>query len=173
LNLIVTCARNLEEDAGNEIESILDNLGDSEPSITITNMPGILTIETMIEPTNIVAKIREMILDEPWSIRYCLRVIPIQKTIKTDIENIKKIIPEMIVSIGIDDTYRVLVENRNSNISTQELISETAKLVKNKVSLDTPDWVILLEIIGDTTGISVIKNNDIVSVEKIKRSLSE
>lgn len=173
MNLIVTCARSLEDSAGDEIEDILDGLGDSEAEITITNMPGILTIRTSLEPTSIVTKIRDMVLDEPWSIRYCLRVIPIQKTTDTDVESIKKIIPEMIGNLGIEDTYRISIEKRNSSISTQELISEIAKLVKNKVSLEDPDWIILLEIIENITGISVIRKSDIVSIEKTKRSLSE
>ena len=31
-----------------------------------------------------------MILDEPWSIRYCLRIIPIQKVVETEIQEIEK-----------------------------------------------------------------------------------
>ena len=36
-----------------------------------------------------------MVLDEPWSIRYCLRIIPIQKVVKTNIEEIEKTISSM------------------------------------------------------------------------------
>ena len=55
-------------------------------------MSGILTAETKLDPTQVVRKIKEMFLDEPWSIRYCLRIIPIQKTIETKIEEIERIV---------------------------------------------------------------------------------
>ncbi|MFB5604151.1 MAG: RNA methyltransferase, partial [Candidatus Nitrosomaritimum aestuariumsis] len=72
MNLIITCARHLEPEASEEITKILEDFGDSEPKITITNMSGILTVKTQLEPVEVVKKIKEMILDEPWSIRYCL-----------------------------------------------------------------------------------------------------
>ena len=79
MNLIITCARHLETETRQELIGILEKIGDSEPTITITNMSGILTAETKLDPIEVVKKIKEMLLDEPWCIRYCLRVIPIQK----------------------------------------------------------------------------------------------
>ena len=52
-------------------------------------MSGILTCQTKLSPIETVRKLREMLLDEPWSIRYCLRIIPIQNTVKTTISEIE------------------------------------------------------------------------------------
>jgi len=73
MNLIITCARHLEEETGNEITDILDELGDSNVKISISNMSGILTAETILDPIEVVRKMKEILLDEPWSIRYCLK----------------------------------------------------------------------------------------------------
>ena len=89
MNLIITCARHMEPETVEEVNKILKEFGDSEPKISITNMSGILTAETNLEPIEVVRKMREMLLDEPWSIRYCLRIIPIQKVIETKIEEIE------------------------------------------------------------------------------------
>jgi tRNA acetyltransferase TAN1 len=171
--LIVTCARHLESETRQEIIGILEKIGDSEPSITISNMSGILTAETKLEPIEVVKKIKEMLLDEPWCIRYCLRIIPIQKTTETTIESIEEGISDLVKLISDDESYRISIEKRNSNISSQELISRIANKIKNKVSLEFPDKVILIEILGNKTGIAIIKNADILSVEKTKRSISE
>ena len=56
MNLIITCARHLEEETGNEITDILDKLGDSNVKISISNMSGILTAETTLDPIEIVRK---------------------------------------------------------------------------------------------------------------------
>ena len=173
MNLIITCPRHFEEEASEEVKRILIELGDQEPKIIISSMPGILTGITSLNPIESIEKIREKILDEPWSVRYCLRIIPIQGVCKT---NIKEIEDEILKKIGViksEDSYRITIEKRNSKVSSDEIISKIAKNILNKVSLDSPDWVILIEIIGDEAGVSVIRNNNILSVEKIKRSLSD
>lgn len=153
--------------------SILGKLGDSEPTIIITNMSGILTAEIKLDPIEVVKKIKEMLLDEPWCIRYCLRIIPIQKIIETKIESIEEGITDLIKLISKGESYRISIEKRNSNISSQELISRVAKKIENKVSLEFPDKIILIEILGNKTGIAIVKKEDILSVEKTKRSISE
>lgn len=173
MNLIITCARHLETETKQELIGILDKIGDSKPGIIITDMSGILTVETVLDPINIVKKIKEMLLDEPWCVRYCLRVIPIQKITKTQIEEIEKGVLELIKFISDEESYRISIEKRNSNISSQDLISRIASKIKNKVSLEFPEKIILIEILGNITGISVVKTTDILSVEKIKRSNSE
>lgn len=173
MNLIITCARHLESETRQEITNVLDKIGDSEPQITITNMSGILTAETKLDPINVVKKIKKMILDEPWCIRYSLRIIPIQKITETKIESIEKGVSDLIKLISAEDSYRISIEKRNSDIPSHELISRIAKKIKNKVSLGFPDKVILIEILGDKTGIAIVKKTDILSVEKTKRGMSE
>ena len=173
MNLIITCARHLEPEAEEEIKEILKEFGDSETKVSITNMSGILTAETSLEPIQVVRKMKEMLLDEPWSIRYCLRVIPIQKVIETKIEEIEKTITYISEQISDDETYRISIEKRNSDISSQEIITKIANKIKNKVSLEFPDKVVLIEILGNKAGISVLKKSDVLSTEKTKRSISE
>jgi len=50
MNLIVTCARHLEEETEEELRDILDELGDSEIEVSISDMSGILTAQTKLEP---------------------------------------------------------------------------------------------------------------------------
>ncbi|MFQ5440037.1 MAG: THUMP domain-containing protein [Nitrosopumilaceae archaeon] len=173
MNLIITCSRHLEPETREEIKEKLELMGDSDPQITITSMSGILTAQTELDPIMVVQKIRELILDEPWSIRYCLRIIPIQKVSDSKIEEIEEKFSELIEMIPQEDSYRISIEKRNSNISSQELISKIAKKIKNKVSLENPDKIVQIEILGAKTGISILEKQDILSLEKIKRSLSD
>ena len=173
MNLIITCARHFEPETEDELRDILEELGDADIKVSITNMPGILTSETKLDPVEVVRKMKEMLLDEPWSIRYCLRIIPIQKIVETNIEEIEQSIEELSNQILDDETYRISIEKRNSNLSSQEMITKIANKIKNKVSLEFPDKVILIEILGNKTGISILKKSDILSIEKTKRSMSE
>jgi len=173
MNLIITCARHLEPETEEELRGILEELGDSDAKVSITKMSGILTAETKLEPIKVVRKIKEMLLDEPWCIRYSLRIIPIQKVIETKIEEIEKTVTSISEQISDGETYRISIEKRNSDLSSQEIISKIASKIKNKVSLEFPDKVVLIEILGDKTGISILKKADVLSVEKTKRSISE
>ena len=173
MNLIITCARHLEPETEEELRGILKKYGDPDAKVSISNMSGILTAKTKLDPVEVVGKMKEMLLDEPWSIRYCLRAIPIQKSTETKIEEIEKIITEDSKQILNEETYRISIEKRNSDISSQEIISRIANKIKNKVSLEFPDKIILIEILGNKTGISILKKSDILSVEKTKRSISE
>ena len=173
MNLIITCARHLEGDTEEEIIDILDELGDSDVKISVSSMSGIITVQTKLDPIEVVRKMKETLLDEPWSIRYCLRVIPVQKVIETNIEEIEKTISSMSDQIEEKESYKILIEKRNSDISSKEIITKIANGIKNKVSLDFPDKIILIEILGIVTGISILKKSDILSLEKTKRSMSE
>ena len=173
MNLIITCARHLEGDAEEEITDILDELGDSDVKISISSMSGIITVQTKLDPIEVVRKMKETLLDEPWSIRYCLRVIPVQKVVETNIEEIEKTISSMSDQIEEKESYRILIEKRNSDISSKEIITKIANEIKNKVSLNFPDKIILIEILGIITGISILKKSDILSLEKTKRSMSD
>ena len=173
MNLIVTCARHLEGETEDELIDILDELGDSDVKIVVSSMSGIITVQTKLDPIEVVRKMKEMVLDEPWSIRYCLRIIPIQTVVETSIEEIEKTISNMSDQIGDEESYRILIEKRNSDISSKEIITKIANGIKNKVSLDFPDKIILIEILGIVTGISILKKSDILSLEKTKRSMSD
>ena len=169
MNLIITCARNLESETKNEIKKILDELGDQEPEILNVCMRGILMVDTTIEPSKIIDWIRNKVVEEPWLIRYCLRIIPIQSITETNIDKIKQNVIKLKDSIQKNDSYRITVEKRNTSVSTNEIITEVAKIFPNKVSLNKPDFTVLIEILGDKTGISILKDSELFSLDKSKR----
>jgi len=169
LNLIITCARNLESEAKNEIRKILDELGDQEPEILNVGMRGILMVNTIIEPLKIIDCVKNKIIEEPWLIRYCLRIIPIQRMTDTEIDKIKQTVIELKDTIQKNDSYRITIEKRNTSISSSEIITEVAEIFPNKVSLNQPDWIVLIEILGNETGISILKDDELFSLDKSKR----
>ena len=169
MNLIITCARSLESETRNEIKKILGEVGDQEPEILNVGMRGILMVNTIIEPSKIIDYVKNKIIEEPWLIRYCLRIIPIQMITETEIDKIKQNVIKLKDTIQKNDSYRITIEKRNTNISSNEIITEIAKIFPNKVSLNQPDWIILIEILGNETGISILKNDGMFSLDKAKR----
>jgi len=169
LNLIITCARSLESETKNEISKILDELGDQEPEILNVGMRGILMANTIIEPSKIIDYVKNKMIEEPWLIRYCLRIIPIQMITETEIDKIKQNVIKLKDTIQKNDSYRITIEKRNTDISSTEIITEIANIFPNKVSLNQPDWIVLIEILGNDTGISILKDDELFSLDKAKR----
>ena len=169
MNLIITCARSLESETKNEISKILDELGDQEPEILNVGMRGILMVNTVIEPSKIIDYVKNKMIEEPWLIRYCLRIIPIQIITETEMDKIKQNVIKLKDTIQKNDSYIITIEKRNTNISSTEIITEIAKIFPNKVSLNQPDWIILIEILGNDTGISILKDDELFSLDKAKR----
>ena len=169
MNLLVTCARNLETETKNEIGKILDEIGDQESEILNVGMRGILMVNTNIESSKIITWVKDKVVEEPWFIRYCLRMIPIQTITETEMSKITENVTELKNVIKQNDSYRITIEKRNTDMSSTEIITEIAKIFPNEVSLNQPDWVILIEILGDKTGISILKDSEMFSLDKAKR----
>jgi len=173
LNLIITCARHLEPETTDELSAVLAQFGDENPEISRTSMSGVLTAKTKLVPFEVIKNIREKIVDEPWSIRYCLRIIPIEQVVDTNLEEISTQVFSLMKKVNEKESYRITIEKRNSDISSTEIISKIADNITNKVSLEKPDWIALIEILGNKTCVSVLKSDDIFSLEISKRELLE
>jgi tRNA acetyltransferase TAN1 len=62
-----------------------------------------------------------------------------------------------------EETFRITVEKRHNPVQTCELITAIATELGNKVQLEGPDWIVLVEVAGPLTGISVIRRDQIFS----------
>ena len=152
-----------------EITKLLDEFGDSNPKVLKTRFSGILKAQTVLEIHELIKKIREKIEDEPWELRYSSRIIPIQKICPTDLISIRENVIDLISIIKRNETYKISIEKRDSELCRNDIISNIANLLTNNVSLEQPDWEIIIQIIGSETGISVMPKNSILSISKLKR----
>ena len=62
MNLIITCARFFEEETEEEIKRILAEIGDENPSVTISKMPGIISVATKVDPVDAVKFLHQKIV---------------------------------------------------------------------------------------------------------------
>jgi len=169
VNLIITCQRNLEDPTILEIQNFLERFGDKDAVIEKTVFSGIIQVETKLDIICLLDNFREIIEDEPWLIKYCSRIIPIQEECESKLDKIKDKVISLSHIIKKNETYRITVEKRQSSLHTKDIISEIANSLSNKVSLENSDWEIIIQVLRNRTGISIIIPNSILSVEKEKR----
>jgi tRNA acetyltransferase TAN1 len=169
-NLIISTFRHREEEAYNEILDILGRAGDSEAQAEVTDIIGIILGLTRNDPFQVIQIFRKLVIDKPWEIRYTLRVVPIEAVGPTQLEFIITDTKRLALKMQKHETYRITVEKRHTYLSSSDIIKAVAEYIDNKVNLKRPDWIVLVEIVGRLTGISVLKPNQIFSsvIEKRK-----
>ena len=133
-------------------------------------MSGLIIVNTSLDIFKLIGKLRELVINEPWEIHYLLRLLPIEVVIPTTLEHIRNASDKLAIKMRRKDTYRITIEKRHNSISSSELIATIAKEITNKVDLQKPDWTILVETIGQTTGISILRPHHIFSSMLEKRN---
>ena len=169
MNLIITCQRNLEDPTILEIQNMLERFGDVDAIIEKTIFSGIIQVQTSLDNIEVIKNFKEIIDDEPWLIKYCSRIIPIQKECESKLEEITNTAIELSQIMKNNETYRITIEKRHSSLHTKEIIFNIADSISNKVSLENSDWEIIVQVLRNKTGISVIPPDTILSVDKEKR----
>ena len=167
-NLLSTTSRGNERDACSELSYLLGEIGDSAPNVEKTGVSGLIAANTAFNPFLVIEKLRKILHQRPYEFRYTLRIIPIEKVVRTDLGEIQRVATELSSKIGGNETFRVTVEKRFTAMPSRSIIEEVAANIERKVDLSKPDKILLIEIVGGLTGISVIKPDDIISIMKEK-----
>jgi tRNA acetyltransferase TAN1 len=167
-NLLATTMRGLENAACSELRYLLGEIGESAPAVSRTGVSGLIAARTALNPLEVVDRFRKILHERSYEFRYTLRVIPIERVVRTDLHEIELAVTDLCSKIGEGETFRVIVEKRFTAIHSKDIIEVAATNIKNKVNLTKPNKIVLIEVVGGLTGISVIKPDHVLSVLKEK-----
>jgi len=165
-NLLVACPRERERAARSEIQYFIgDLIEDPELKVSKTHISGLLTCKTSLDPFEVVQKLREFALENPYQFRFAIRFTPIEQCVESNLESIKEATLNLLEKIGEDESFRVTVRRRHTDLENMEVVIAVASVIQRTVNLDDPDKIVLVEIVGDVTGISVLDDEtDILSI---------
>ncbi|MEM3833100.1 MAG: THUMP domain-containing protein [Thermoprotei archaeon] len=167
--ILVSTYRGREDDCASELWVLLREIGEPNPDIQRLPLPGLVIAYTENDPIILVEKIRSYAGEHPWDFRYVLKIVPLEIVIESSLEKLEEAVKKLAEKIEPEKTFRVTVNKRSSPLSMHEIIDVAAQQVKNrKVNLETPDYIINIEVVGSMMGISVIIPKHIVSIQKIK-----
>lgn len=168
-NLIATTSRRNERPMSNELYYLLkEELGDAEAQTSKTKIRGLIVGKTTLNPFEAVERLRGVLKERPYEFRYALRILPIERVVPTDLEAIKAAALELAQQIGEAESFRVTVEKRFTTLHSKDIIEAVAGEVKRKADMEHPDRILLIEVLGTLTGVSLLKPTDELSVLKEK-----
>ena len=148
---------------------LLGEVGDRGSSIETTNVIGLIVAKTKLDPVKAIHALRTLFRDRPWEFKYTLKLVPIQRVVQAQISEIENAAVDVSKGITTKEKFRVTIEKRHTDLSSKPIIDGVARKIDRTVDLDAPDKILLIEIIGELAGLSLITPNDILSVEREKR----
>jgi len=152
-----------------ELSYLLKELvGDPAPVVAKTGIRGLVAAKTSLDPCEVIEKFSSILQDRPYEFRYALRIIPIERVLATNLDEVRKVAIELAAKIAQNETFRVTIEKRFTSLHSRDFIEAAANSIERKADLDNPDKVLLIEVLGGITGMSLIKPSSIISVLKEK-----
>ena len=173
MDLIATCARHFERDACAELESLLRACGDGGASAEPSGISGVVLASTGLGPDAAVDALRARLADEPWEFHHVMRVMPVHETVAARAGEIAEAAARLAQRIPEKEAYRITLKRRNTSEGRDAIIGTVAGAIPRRVSLDAPDWVVLVEILGADAGVAVVRPAGILRVQGEKMAASE
>ncbi|MFX1311099.1 MAG: THUMP domain-containing protein [Promethearchaeota archaeon] len=163
-NLLISTSRYNETNAKAELWFILLMCGDNYPIISRLTHSGLISALTTLDSKDIIKKIKKIIERDPYFFQFILKIVPIDFVCETSTKLIVNLIKKHYKNFITDeDTYKIVLNRRkHEGIERNHLIEQIANILKNKVMLENPDKIIRIEILGKFSGISFIKQNEII-----------
>jgi tRNA acetyltransferase TAN1 len=169
MNLIVTSGKGLEAKASAEFKEIALLSGSRKVTIERSSYDGVMEVDVE-DPQAVLKFLSDFVRSEPFKVRYMMRVIPVDKVVDTTMDDIKRAVRELSKAIAGGEKFRITIEARDSPYTDRQLIDAVAEVVDRDVSLDSPDKVVMIQIFGEYTGVSVLAPEAMVSIAKLKRA---
>jgi tRNA acetyltransferase TAN1 len=167
-NLLATTSRGYEAFARSELRLLFEKIGDTAPVVWKTGVSGLIAVRTSLDAFDVIRRFRAILHQSPYEFRFTLRIIPIERVVRTDLELIQETVAELGSKIGENETFRVTVEKRLTATHSRDIIEKVAVNIKRNVDLTSPDKIVLIEIVGGLTGVSVVRPDEVLSVLKEK-----
>ncbi len=167
-NLLASTMRGNERQMCYELAFLLKEAGDSEAIVDKTGIRGLVVAKTILNPLEAIEKFHVLLEERPYEFRYSLRIIPVEKVVRTSLDEIAAATMDLVKKLKEKETFRVTVEKRFTSVHSRDLIEVVATKINNKVNLENPDKILLIEVLGGYTGLSLVKPTEVISVLKEK-----
>lgn len=176
-NLIVSTGRNFEQQAKSELWFNLLSIGDDSPIIFKSEISGIILAYTKLEPRNLIYYLQDVMTHKDINYtQFIHKIYPLDQVVETDLEKIKLTTLDLIAHHPYckpGTSFRITIRKRKTELNTNEIINAIADNLDFTVNLQEFDWNIQIEIIGNYTGIAILKKKDVFRPIRKRKTLKK
>lgn len=168
-NLVVATGWRQERLCMEELYRVGDVVGRRVEEVWFTGFDGLLTARVDGDSVEFVKLLIDVVQAGYYVPRYILRATPIMAVVKTDLDEIQKVVGELAERfIAPGETFKIELKKRGVKFDRMAVIEYVAKAVNRKVNLTSPDKVVWVEMFPSRTGVSVIRESENFSLMRAR-----
>ncbi len=171
-NILATTEKITMSAASSQLWMNLRAIGDPNPKVSRSRIKGIVMAETSLDPVEAILRLREHMESDVDRYDKLFRVFPVVARVPTEIDAIVEEVKRQAIVIEEGQKFRITLEKRDTDFRSLDIIDPVAAVIERDVNLKNPDWVILIEVMGKMTGVSVMQPEGMLNVQKERYALS-
>ncbi len=178
--LIVTSRIHFELDAASEVWHALRATGICpEADVYLVKrgrdwIRGVIAFAFDGDPYRAVEAIRAYFKEKPWIMEFTEKIFPVE-FVSNNVDEIVKFVSEKIAEVIKESTkWRISIHKHNTVYKRNKILEKVASVINvGKVDLESPDRIILINLIKNTIAVALAKPNQIVRKKDIKEGLNK
>lgn len=173
-NMLVTFRPNQKGHAENEMRSRLKDVNAYVDSIEHTNVEGVCEIRVLGDPKEVVADLRKLCFEDPEMFPYTHHWVPIEKWVEPYMDEMLKVTTEYGKQIIANERWMLHLHKRHTGMHSSDLIEKlTAPINKGTVDLEDPQRIVVIELMGDRAGMSLVRSDELLDVIKVRELIEK
>ncbi|GEM_PF-369442 len=167
-NLIVTYDPNHKGTAQVEIKEAFGRIGERYELID-TDVDGLFKLKTQ-DARRVVKKLTDLCRRERQILTTTHHYTPIDGWCKSDIADMQRLVKGLVANIGQNERWKMGINKRHwDKLHGTELIMKLTEVIdRPRVDLEKPEKIVQIEIIGDDTGVALLRPDELLDVVQAK-----
>ncbi len=172
-NILVTFHSHERKEAVVEINARLSDLGIKLEDMMESEFPGVMLVRVEGSPRDAVRLLNGLCRKFPEVFKFTHRWAPIERWVALNDDAMVRGVEEIGSGINDKDRWKLSLFKRGyEKHSAMEMIKLlTDHINRGKVDLEHPDKIIEVQMVSDAAGISLIREDEYLDVNKVRESL--
>ncbi|MCE5296842.1 MAG: THUMP domain-containing protein [Euryarchaeota archaeon] len=168
-NMLVTFRPNEKGHAEDEMRARLKDVNVHVESVEETNVEGVFEVLILGDPKKVVRDLRFLCIDAPELFLHTHHWVPIERWVDPYIDEMVRAAKEYEKEIKDGERWMLHLHKRHIGKHSADLIEKlTAPINRGKVDLEKPEKILVVEILGDRAGMSLVRSDELLDVGKIR-----
>lgn len=167
-NLLITIDERLRNIAEADVLRLLARAGIKKAELTESPAWGVVGVHVKeADPRQCVRALHPVFMENPFGFRHTHRWIPVEAWSRADEQELRRFGRLVGKHIGSDDSWGIRLERHSATVGRDAVLGPVAEGISNQhVALDAPNKTVLIEVVGEKAGLSVLESGDQLSVDR-------
>ena len=171
-NLLVTYHGGLEGLGETEVRARLQEAGGILEELKRSEIDGVFVCRVSGDAKKVVADVRTICIGAPDLFQETHHWTPVERWVKAEPGEMAAAAGELGMGIGQNDRWMLVLRKRRTQLHTMDLIKLlTDPVDRGKVDLKHPDKMLVVEIMGDVAGMSLVTKEQMLDVNKVREEV--